>query len=192
MFLFIHFSHSWIQVETLLQAGLSSHPFHSLPHDPKLAVTLAILGAPSVTLQAPVERPRPFSEIRCLRLCVYVMSSSVPIRVGSHSFFSLHTDPWLVKFVSVSNSSDKLIYYYFKFWPWTKLMSSNIHCCFYNRPVIVFFFNHLMLLPVEFRGEISVQMSAGYKSLWCIGLFYCHKAVINECNKINSTFLALP
>ncbi|XP_051232292.1 ecotropic viral integration site 5 protein homolog isoform X6 [Dicentrarchus labrax] len=52
--------------ETLLQAGLSGRPFHSLPHDPNLAATLAILGAPWVTSQAPMERPRPFSEIRLL------------------------------------------------------------------------------------------------------------------------------
>ncbi|XP_035508633.1 ecotropic viral integration site 5 protein homolog isoform X2 [Morone saxatilis] len=52
--------------EALLQAGLSGRPFHSLPHDPNLAATLAILGAPWVMSQAPMERPRPFSEIRLL------------------------------------------------------------------------------------------------------------------------------
>lgn len=39
--------------EALWQADLSGRPLHALPLDPNLAVTLAILGAPTVTSQAP-------------------------------------------------------------------------------------------------------------------------------------------
>ena len=88
----------------LSQAGLSGRPFHSLPLDPNLAVTLAILGAPSETSQAPVERPRPFSEIRCLSLCVSVMSSSVPHRSRAAASFL-----YMLILDQVITSSDKLI-----------------------------------------------------------------------------------
>lgn len=87
--------------KALWQAGLSGRPLHALPLDPNLAVTLAILGAPTVTSRASVKRPRLFSEIRCLNLCVSVTSSSVLYRL-----FSLML---ILDQVTVINSSDKLI-----------------------------------------------------------------------------------
>lgn len=78
--------------EALRQAGLSGRPLHSLPHDPNLAVTVAFLGAPSVTSRAPAERPRPFSEIRCLSLLCVRHELLGAAQVWSRSFVSLRAD----------------------------------------------------------------------------------------------------
>lgn len=43
-----------------MQAGLSARPFLPLPLGPNLAVTLAMVGAPSVTSQAPVKKASAF------------------------------------------------------------------------------------------------------------------------------------
>lgn len=157
--------------QALVYAGLSRCSFHFLPCNPKLAVTLDIVGACSVTsLQGRSPGLFPRSGVWAF-VCQELLCAT---QAGTHGFFSLHADPWSGR--SVSNSSDKLIRVIqskinllkkhfsfpaslFKCWPEmeTDIMSQEIlYWTWLDR-----LFSAMKQLPVEFKWTPTLFLSRG-------------------------------